>query len=344
MTSASLPPRFVARSATDLVAIVPVVLGFHPRDSVVLLTFGGPVGGRRLPCAGRPARSAVAEQEEVADLLVGAVAANRVERVAVLLYTDDVEVAHSQATLLLGRLLDRGVEVIDVLRVDDGRWHSVPEDGSPGTAYDLEGHPFTAQGVFEGQVVHRDRAELADTLVGTDEEDAVEVALAATRFADLVALVGARPGCCARRRAGCRRFIRSHLDGRPVAPVDAGRLLVLASLVATRDVAWAEITRESSGGHVELWRGLVRRAPRDLLPGRVLVAGVRRVAARRRRPGLVRHRPLPRGRPRLLDGPLRRADPDRGGAAQRLGADPRGRPAGLRRASESASGRADRPS
>ena len=28
-----------------------------------------------------------------------------------------------------------------------------------------------------------------------------------------------------------------------------------------------EITRATSGAHVELWRGLVRRAPRHLLPG-----------------------------------------------------------------------------
>ncbi len=186
MTSSQPPPRpstFVARTATDLVAIVPVVLGFHPRDSVVLLTFGTPGAAFHarvdLPIA-------MAEQEEVADVLVGAVTANHADRVAVLLYTDDVEVAHSQFGLLLGRLLERGVEVIDVLRVDDGRWHSLPEDGSPGTAYDLGSHPFTAQGVFEGQVVHRDRSELADTLVGTDEDDAVAVALAATRFAELM--------------------------------------------------------------------------------------------------------------------------------------------------------------
>jgi len=253
---------YVARSATDLVAIVPVVLGFHPRDSVVVLTFGGPGAAFHarvdLPLG-------VTEQEEVADLLVGAVAANRADRVAVLLYTDDVEVAHSQATLLLGRLLGRCVEVIDVLRVDDGRWHSVPEDGSPGTAYDLDGHPFTAQGVFDGQVVHRDRAELADTLVGTDEDDAVQVALAATRFADLVSVSG-ETGLLRTEARWLQRFLRSHLHV-PIAAVDAGRLLVLASIIATRDVAWAEITRESSQEHVELWRGLVRRAPRHLLPG-----------------------------------------------------------------------------
>lgn len=257
---------FVARSATDLVAIVPVVLGFHPHDSVVVLTFGG---SRRDGGAAFHARVdlplAVAEQEEVADLLVGAVAANRAERVAVLLYTDDVEVAHSQATLLLSRLLERGVEVIEVLRVDDGRWHVVPEDGSPGTAYDLEAHPFTAQGVYDGQVVHRDRAELADTLVGTDDEDAVEVALAATRFAGLVSST-AETGVLRTEARWLQRCIRSHLEA-PVAPVDAGRLLVLASIIPTRDVAWAEIHRLSSAQHVELWRGLVRRAPRELLPG-----------------------------------------------------------------------------
>ena len=254
--------RYVARSSTDLVAIVPVVLGFHPRDSVVLLTFGAPGGAFHarvdLPVG-------VAEQEEVADVLVGAVSANRVERVAVLLYSDDVEVAHSQATMLLGRLLDRHVEVIDVIRVDDGHWHVLPEDGSPGTAYDLEGHPFTAQGVFEGHVVHRDRAELADTLVGTDETDAVEVALAATRFADLVASSG-EEGLLRTEARWLQQFLRSPLTV-AVRPADAGRLLVLASIVATRDVAWSEISRDSSGDHVELWRGLVRRSPRHLLPG-----------------------------------------------------------------------------
>ena len=42
---------------------------------------------------------------------------------------------------------------------------------------------------------------------------------------------------------------------------------MLTSLVPTRDVAWAEITRETSEPHVDLWRELVRRSPRDLLPG-----------------------------------------------------------------------------
>jgi hypothetical protein len=260
------PSAFVARTPTDLVAVVPAVLGFHPQDSVVLLTFGPPDGAFHarvdLPLA-------AAEQAAVADVLVEAVLSNRVQRAAVLLYTDDVEVALSQAQELVGRLLDLDVDVIEVLRVDDGCWHVLPEDGSPGTAYELETHPFTAQRVFEGHVVHRDREDLADTLVGTDEDDAVEVALAATRFADLMAgSAGSARDFLGTEAKWLQRRVRSRVeDRRPLDPRDAGRLLVLVSLVPTRAVAWAEIERETSAMHVDLWRELVRRSPRHLLPG-----------------------------------------------------------------------------
>jgi hypothetical protein len=260
---------FIARTPTDLIAVVPAVLGFHPQDSVVLLTFGPPDGAFHarvdLPLA-RP------EQEAVAEVLADAVAANRVRRAAVLLYTDDIEAALAQSQLLVERLLDLDVDVIEVIRIDDDHWHPVPEDGSPGTAYELSTHPFTAQRVYDGQVVHRDREELADSLVGTDEDDAVEVALAAIRFADLVAtsreVDDSAQGFLRAEARWLQRRIRARVqDGGRLAPVDAGRVLVLASLVPTRDAALAEITRESSEAHLDLWRDLVRRSPRDLLPG-----------------------------------------------------------------------------
>ena len=205
-------------------------------------------------------------------MLASAVAANRVSRTAILLFTNDVEAARSQAEVLVGRLVELGAEVIEVLRVDDGRWHPVPDDGSGGTAYELETHPFTAERVFAGQVVHRDRAELADSLVGTDEDDAVAVALAATRFAALVTTstevaTASREFLHAEGR-WLQRRLRDHVqDGAALGAGEAGRVLVLTSLVPLRDVAWALITQESSGAHVELWRELVRRSPRDLLPG-----------------------------------------------------------------------------
>ncbi len=264
---------FVARTPTDLIAVVPAVLGFHPQDSVVLLTFGPPGGGfhARVDLPVEPAH-----QEAVADVLVDAVMSNGVRRAAMLLYTDDAELALAQARLLGDRLLDLGVDLLDVLRVDDGCWHRVPEDGSPGTGYELETHPFTAQRVFEGHVVHRDREELADSLVGTDEDDTVAVTLAATRYADLVGTSeeAADPahGFLRAEARWLQRRIRAHVDepaGTTPEPeaAEAGRLLVLASLRPTREVALAEITRETSEPQVALWRGLVRRSPRDLLPG-----------------------------------------------------------------------------
>lgn len=260
---------FVARTPTDLIAVVPAVLGFHPQDSVVLLTFGPP-GGSFHARVDLPVERE--HQDAVADVLIDAVRRNGVRRAAVLLYTDDVELAFTQGDLLAERLVELEVDVIDVLRVDDGHWHAVPEDGSPGTAYELETHPFTAQRVFQGQVVHRDREELVDSLVGTDEEDAVAVALAATRFADLVVTSEESTDPAhdfLRSEAGwVQRRVRAHRDDlQRLTARDAGRLLVLASIGGTRDVAWAEITRKTSLAHVELWRDLVRRAPQELLPG-----------------------------------------------------------------------------
>ncbi len=265
-------PTLVARSPGDLVAMVPLAMGFHPRDSVVLITFVARGSGFHarvdLPLEG-------SEQLEVAELLATAAVTNRIRRAAVLLYTDDVAVAEAQGAVLLARLLEVGIEVIDVLRVEDELFFPVPEDGDPGTAYDLSSHRFTAEHVFTGGVVERDRGALADSLVGTDEDDATAVALAATRYADLVAVTGDRASNTGRGSEFWRdearwlqRRVREHLAGATCpGPAEAARLLVLASVVATRDVAWSEITRLDAGGHVGLWRGLVRRAPRGLLPG-----------------------------------------------------------------------------
>jgi uncharacterized protein DUF4192 len=264
-SSTPTPSTFVARSPVDLVALVPMVLGFHPADSVVLLTFGPP-GGSFHARVDLPVSSAA--QEDVADVLARAVSTNNPDRAAVLLYSDDEQVCAAMADRLVNRLLDLGCEVIEVLRVDDGCWVRLPEDGSGATPYDLQTHPFTAQLVFDGRVVHRDRAELADTLVGTDEDDATAVALAATRFADLLLRSGRDPDVLCVEAHWVRRRVRRRLaDHQPVDVADAARLLVLVSLVPTRDVAWAQITRRDAAAHVELWRELVRRAPRDLVPG-----------------------------------------------------------------------------
>ncbi|HET6167837.1 MAG TPA: DUF4192 domain-containing protein, partial [Marmoricola sp.] len=161
----------------------------------------------------------------------------------------------------------------DVLRVADGRYHRADDVDDPGTAYDLRAHPFTAEQVVRGEVVHASRAELAATLDRADDADAQHVEAAAVAFDEsfegLEAFVTA-DGLCrdiADQARWLQRTIRSHVRrGRPLSAADAGRALVLVAGIPLRDVAWAEMSRGQARHHVDLWRDLVRRSPRDLVP------------------------------------------------------------------------------
>jgi len=263
------PRTFTARSPLDLVAVVPHLLGFHPEDSVVLLTFGGgDVFHARIDLP-------VLEDDQVVvvDMLAEVVARHGVGRVALLLYTDDAWVAATFHDVAVSRLVRAGVEVVDVLRVARGRYHRADELDDPGTTYDLRAHTFTAEQVLRGEVVHRNRAELAATLACVDDADAVAVEEAAAvldaGFERLAAFVAPDRLCrdVADHARWLQRTIRRHVRrGRPLSVEDAGRALLLVAGVPLRDVAWAEMSRADAQGHVELWRDLVRRSPRHLRP------------------------------------------------------------------------------
>lgn len=266
-----MSPRaaFTARTPVDLVAIVPYLLGFHPADSVVLLTFGpGEAFHARVDLPG-----SAAGQQEVVAMLAGVARQHRVGRAAVLLYTEDPSAARSVHDLVVPALLSAGTEVIDVLRVGPERFHSACDVDDPGTAYDLSTHPFTAAQVLEGKVTHRSRADLAATLDVVDTADARAVAEAADRFDDELHGVSqfARVPRLRRELADhgrwVRRTIRRHVRlGTPLSVDDAGRLLLLMSMVPVRDVAWAEMSRPTAHQHLDLWRDLLRRCPTDLVP------------------------------------------------------------------------------
>jgi hypothetical protein len=260
---------FTARSPLDLVAVAPLTLGFRPADSVVLLTFGpGEQFHARvdLPPGSR-------EQAEVVAMLAEVVARHAVGRIAILLYTDDAAAALRFHDRAVPRFLGDGVEVIDVLRVTPDRFHAAAEPEDPGTPYDLSTHPFTAQQVVRGQVVHDSRADLAALLECRDQADARAVDEASRQLEEhLLALTRfARPDrvCADLADHGrwVQRTIRRHVRlGTPLSADDAGHLLLLTSFVPLRDVAWSEMSRDEAARHLELWSDLVRRCPPDLLP------------------------------------------------------------------------------
>lgn len=258
-----------ARNAADLVALVPQVLGFHPDDSVVLITFGGPESFHArvdLP-------EGEDEQVAVVAMLADVVAHHHARRVALVLYTDDPWVAATFHDAAVARFVGDRVDVIDVLRVAQGRYHDAGDVGDEGTVYDLMSHRFTAEQVVRGQVVHKSREQLAASLRFVDAEDAQAVAEAAGRTDEGLnrseQLV--RPSRVSRELADqglwIQRTVRRHVrTGSRLSAADAGRLLVLVSLDDLRDVALAELSRDNADAHVELWRDLVRRCPSTLLP------------------------------------------------------------------------------
>lgn len=273
---------FTARSTVDLLAAVPFLIGFHPEDSVVLMTFDNGLPPRAQCFHARVDLPVTAAgQVEVAAMLRGVVARNRAATVGLILYTQDAAAAGFLADLLITGLLDDEVEVIEAIRADGDCFFVVDDPDDPGTPYDLSTHPFTASQVLRGKVAHPSRAALADSLVGTDEEDTAAIASAATVAADeLLARIGSgdQVQVLLVEQARWVHTTVARLLVEPAAPTpsEAARLLVLLSFEPIREVAWTEMTRAAAASHVRLWTGLVRRAPADL---RSAVAGILALSA-----------------------------------------------------------------
>ncbi|MGZ4437624.1 MAG: DUF4192 domain-containing protein [Nocardioidaceae bacterium] len=279
MTTAPDPSR--VRRATgpaDLLALAPAVLGFHPEESLVVMTLGDAAEPfhARLDLPDPPDVHAAVEH------LVAAARRHGVAAVALLLYTRDAPAADSVAEIASDLFETAGVTVRLCVRADGRRWFGllgsvglVPVDGTP---YDVGSHPWTAESVLEGRVTYASRDALRSSLVGAHPADLEAVEQAAGDA--LVRLEGAMRGAGGLGERAARAAARAHLvvegrwvgrrvrryldDGRALDADDAGRLLLALIAVDVRDVAWAEIDRAQATRHVELWRDLARRAPDDL--------------------------------------------------------------------------------
>ena len=140
------PPRLVARTPEDVLALVPVLLGFHPTHSLVMLTFGA----RRPFHARVDVPAARRDIGDVVDLLVAPVAREGATSVVLVLYADDGPLPRRFVRDVIAAMRDHGVEVKEALRVSDGRWfpllHQV-KAGRAGRPFDISAHPFLADAV-----------------------------------------------------------------------------------------------------------------------------------------------------------------------------------------------------
>ena len=246
----------------DVLAFVLYSLGFHPRDSIVVIGVGP--GGR--PMTGRAGlapdgRTARETSRDLAD----AVQVNRSTLAVVVAYTDDPAWAALSADALVEELTDRGVPVAHAFRADGTHWFPLVTGGgrplSGGEAYDLGSHALMAESVAEGRVTYADREALAASL-DPAEPSLVEAVLDERERLDALtdrALLRAE----ALWAAG---WVRARVD-RPVevprwpAADEVARLLRVLDRPDSRDVVLAEITLPTARAQVPLWHALARMAP-----------------------------------------------------------------------------------
>jgi hypothetical protein len=243
----------------DLLAAVPVVLGFHPADSVVMLTFDAPRTFHArvdLP----PADDLDDQLPALCEALRAPCLVHGVVRVAFVVYSGDEALVAQVSARLRRYFAAAEIGVIDVLRAHDRLWWPVPrggeEQGRGGRPYDAVSHPFAAQAVFDGQVTHASRDHLRETLAGNADAQARVVACQQ----------GLGPGGIG--EAGwvvdaLRGWVETRRD-----PDDdeAARLLLAVGRLDARDAALFAVSRETARDHVRVWSGLLRRAPDDQVP------------------------------------------------------------------------------
>ncbi len=248
-----------ARGPEDLLAAVPVVLGFRPAQSLVMLTFGGRHSFHArvdLPAPDEPA-GAVAE---LVDSLLAPAVEHGVERVAFVAYTADAVLAARVGARLRASFTRHGIGVIDVLRADGGRWTCVPtRSGRREKAlrpYDDRSHPFAAQSVFDGRVTHATRDDLR-TALAADPDQRRHVLRAQLALPppgpDEAALVLDLVARCVAR-------------GQPPDDQAAARVLRAVTDVAVRDAALFAVQADTALEHLDVWSSLLRRAPESQVP------------------------------------------------------------------------------
>lgn len=258
--------HLTARCPEDLLAMAPVVLGFWPDDSVVMLTFGAlrPFHARLpLPPVDELDACGLLEVEEC---LLGPAGAHGVQAVVLLYFTDDPEAAALVHDALREGCRVRGIGMVMAVVADGAEYSVVGAGGElgPRTSYDVTAHPFVVQALVEGRITHRTRADMVASL----ELDPAVAAPVLDRLReggwhDTDPPVGAR----AVRRHGnwVVATVRRAVDkGGPLRPAEVARLLWALQVPRIRDAAGSVLDRATAAEHVRFWTEVLRRTPDSL--------------------------------------------------------------------------------
>ena len=276
-------PRVRVDNPAGVLAVIPHLLGFHPRESMVVLGLAPPRAhvklGFRYDLPDPPDQAAA---EDIAAHAMAILARQRITMAILIGYgpgqlvtpvADAIRAAAGRARLTLR----------EVLRVEDGRyWSYLCRDPAccpaEGVAYDPVAHPAAAALTTAGLAAYPDRAALARTLAPLKGAAAESMAAATERALARVATLIAR-----HRRSGqsgdmlrlvvedgrraVGEAITAYRGGGRIADDDqiAWLSVVLADL-RVRDDAWARMDPEHQEAHRRLWADVVRAARPAYVP------------------------------------------------------------------------------
>lgn len=280
-------PRTVIRadSIPEMLGALPVLFGFQPQESLVLVSLEG--ARHRMGFGLRLDLPPLAHCEAAACQVGDVLRAQGAREILLVACTGDAQRAEALVEACADRLALDGVTVVDAVRCDGLRYWSYgcsdvgccPPEGRP---YDTSTSAALAQAVAEGVEVLPDRAALATRLapVAGEARDRMQTATAQA-VADLTAVAeGApheqRPRVLARAGADRVKPILARAAADPAQPLtddEVATLSVWCSLVVVRDIAWAQMTREAAADAFALWAQVARRVVPPFEPAVLSLAG-----------------------------------------------------------------------
>jgi hypothetical protein len=277
---AAAETRIRVSSVAGFLAVVPHLLGFYPSRSMVVVGLNAQRG--RIMLGFRydlPDPPDAARSREIAQHAASVLKARRIKTAIAAGYGPGTLVT-PVAESLRAALLDAGITLRDLLRVQDGRYWSYacqdpgccPPDGVP---FDGAGHPAAAALTAAGMTACPDREALAASLAPLTGPAAESVSQATERALRRAAEFIAAP---AEEADGQRRFVEAGREAVRAAIAIYRRggqitdhdqlawLSVTLRDLRVRDDAWARMEPKFRAAHQRLWTDVVRHAREPYVP------------------------------------------------------------------------------
>jgi len=267
------------RDVGEIAAGMPHLMGFHPRESVVVVGLGGK-SGRRVRVTARADIPPPVHAGPIAGMMARKLSSSRPEGALVFVFSETADEADGGGRRLphhalvdeTCRALERsGIGIADTVLVRGGRWWSydgAPDDGTP-----LPGgvSELAVAAVATGTVVADDREGLVARLAPPAGHDAKAMAAACARVgvalsADVLD-TGVEPAAAeawAAIMAGIDRCRVGASLRMPLADDDVARIVWGLRDVIVRDLALDLGLGDEPAAAEQLWTECTRRAPAPL--------------------------------------------------------------------------------